>query len=63
MVEQQQQQILYEPELFSAVRILKYKPLSVFSTGAVVICGLREPNDIYHILSDLNDLCKVYKQV
>ena len=44
---------------------MKYKPLSVnvFSTGAIVICGLREPNDIYHIVSDINDLCKVYKQV
>ena len=62
--QQQQQQILYEPELFCAVRMVKYKPLSVnvFSTGAIVVCGLREPEDIYDIVSDINDLCKLYKQ-
>jgi TATA-box binding protein (TBP) (component of TFIID and TFIIIB) len=62
--QQQQQQILYEPELFCAVRMMKYKPLSVnvFSTGAIVVCGLREPEDIYDIVSDINDVCKPYKQ-
>lgn len=61
---EQQQQILYEPELFCAVRMMKYKPLSVnvFSTGAIVVCGLREPEDIYDIVSDINDLCQLYKQ-
>lgn len=62
--QQQQQQILYEPELFCAVRMMKYKPLSVnvFSTGAIVVCGLREPEDIYDIVSDIHDLCHLYKQ-
>src|SRR5271156_5851769 len=64
LVDQHQQQILYEPELFCAVRMMKYKPLSVnvFSTGAVVVCGIREPDNIYDIASDINDLCQLYKQ-
>ena len=35
----------YEPELFTAVRMTKYNPVSVnvFSTGAIVACGLKEP--------------------
>ena len=62
--QQQQQQILYEPELFCVVRMMKYKPLSVnvFSTGAIVVCGLREPEDIYDIVSNINDLYQLYKQ-
>jgi len=50
----------YEPELFAAVRMTKYNPVSVnvFSTGSVVVCGLKEPEDAYIILSELDALCK-----
>ena len=52
---------LYIPELFAAVRMNKYNPISVnvFSTGSIVICGLKEPEDIYPILNELEELCKV----
>ena len=55
------------PELFAAVRITKYNPVSVnvFHTGSVVVCGLKEPEHIYAILSDLsvliNDSVKLIK--
>ena len=59
------QKVLYEPELFPAARMCKYKPLSVniFYTGAIVICGLREPDDIYKILDELIALCAQCKQL
>src|SRR5204862_3609028 len=45
------QDVLYEPELFCALRMCKYNPLSVnvFSSGSIVVCGLKEPEDIYPI--------------
>ena len=51
---------LYEPELFSAVRMCKYKPLSVnvFSTGSIVVCGLKEPEYMYDIINEIDALCK-----
>ena len=51
-------QTLYIPEQFAAVRVTKYNPVSVnvFRTGSVVVCGLKEPEHIYTILSDLNVL-------
>src|SRR5277367_150773 len=47
-------QTLYIPELFAAVRITKYNPVSinVFRTGSVVACGLKEPEHIHDILSN-----------
>ena len=50
----------YEPELFAAVRMIKYNPVSVnvFSTGAIVACGLKEPEDFYPIINDIDALCK-----
>jgi len=58
-------QVLYEPELFPAARMCKYKPLSVniFYSGAIVICGLREPDDIYSIINELITLCTLCKQL
>src|SRR5277367_1117643 len=46
---------LYNPELFAAVQLTKYKPASVnvFSTGSVVVCGLREPNYMHVIVNDI----------
>ena len=54
---------IFEPELFPALRICKYKPMSVnvFSTGSVVVCGSREPNDVYSILKYLHEQCQFYK--
>ena len=48
---------LYIPELF-AVRVTKYNLVSVnvFRTGSVVVCGLKEPEHIHAILSDLSIL-------
>jgi len=46
---------LYNPELFAAVQMTKYKPASVnvFSTGSVVVCGLREPDYMHIIVNDI----------
>ena len=52
---------LYEPELFAAVRMLKYNPVSVnvFSTGSIVACGLKEPDDFCIIVKEIDALCKL----
>jgi TATA-box binding protein (TBP) (component of TFIID and TFIIIB) len=49
---------IYEPEIFAAVRMSKYKPISVnvFHTGSVVVCGLKQPEDIFVILTDLKSI-------
>ncbi len=51
---------LYEPELFGAIRMTKYNPVSVnvFSTGSVVACGLKEPEDMHIIIKEVDELCK-----
>ena len=51
---------LYEPELFTAVRMMKYNPVSVnvFSSGSIVACGLKEPEHFYAIICDIDTLCK-----
>jgi TATA-box binding protein (TBP) (component of TFIID and TFIIIB) len=48
----------YHPELFAAVRMTKYKPLSVnvFHTGSVVVCGLKTAEYIFDILNDLKSI-------
>lgn len=51
----------YEPEIFPAVLIRKFKPLSVnvFSSGKIMICGVREINQVHNIMDELsNDLDK-----
>lgn len=57
--------VLYEPELFPAARLCQYKPLSVniFQSGAIVICGLRDADDIFNILDELKTLCTLCKQM
>src|SRR5438552_1279282 len=51
----------YEPELFAAVRMLKYNPVSVnvFSSGSIVACGLKEPEDFYLIILEIDALCNL----
>jgi len=51
---------LYTPELFTALRITRYNPVSVnvFSTGSIVACGLKEPEDMYIIIKELDELIK-----
>lgn len=45
----------YEPEIFPAVLIRKYKPLSVnvFSTGKIMICGVRDMDQVHNIMKEL----------
>src|SRR3981189_1739620 len=45
----------YEPENFPAVLIRKYKPLSVnvFSTGKIMICGVRDMDQVHNIMKEL----------
>ena len=52
-------------ELFPAIRLKEFKPVSVnvFNTGKVMICGLRNPDDIYSIIPRLKELCEPYKMV
>ena len=45
----------YEPELFPAVLIKKYHPISVnvFSSGKIVMCGIRDFQQVDDIMFDL----------
>ena len=54
---------VYEPQLFPALRLKEYKPVSVniFTTGKVVVCGLKDPDEMYGIISNLKKLCEPYK--
>jgi TATA-box binding protein (TBP) (component of TFIID and TFIIIB) len=47
----------YEPELFPAVLVRQFKPISVniFSTGKIMICGIKELETISTIMHDLNN--------
>ena len=51
---------LYEPELFGAIQMTKYNPVSVnvFSAGSVVACGLKESEDGHIIIKEVDELCK-----
>jgi TATA-box binding protein (TBP) (component of TFIID and TFIIIB) len=55
--------VIYEPELFPAVRICKYNPASVnvFSTGSILVCGLKAPDEMLDILNYLREHCQPYK--
>src|SRR5258708_35536444 len=55
--------VIYEPELFPALRVRSFNPISVnvFSTGSVIICGIRESNVVYYILNQLRELCHLHK--
>ncbi len=54
---------LYEPELFTALRILEFNPASVhvFNTGKIVVCGLRDVEQMSGILQKLHILCKPFE--
>ena len=54
---------VYEPELFPALRLREYKPMSVniFTTGKVTVCGLRDPEEMYMILLHLRWLCEPFQ--
>ena len=52
----------YEPELFPAVLIRKYKPISVnvFSSGKIIMCGVRDlQHDIIHDLKRYLGMCEL----
>ena len=52
--------IMYEPELFPAMRLSVFNPLcvNVFHTGAVVICGLRaQAADLDAIIQNVINMC------
>ena len=55
--------VMYEPELFPALRIREYNPaaVNVFTTGKVIVCGLRDPELMCVILSKLRVQCKPYE--
>lgn len=52
----------YEPELFSALRIREFNPASVniFTTGRVIVCGLRDAEQMYDIMIKLHEICKPF---
>jgi len=54
---------IYEPELFPALRLKEYKPVSVniFTTGKVVVCGLKDLDYMYNIIENLKLLCEPYR--
>jgi TATA-box binding protein (TBP) (component of TFIID and TFIIIB) len=45
----------YEPELFPAVLLKSYKPISVnvFSSGKIIICGVKDIQQVDDIMRDL----------
>ena len=47
---------VYEPELFPALRLKQYKPVcvNVFTTGKVVICGLKDLQQVHDIMKYLH---------
>ena len=54
---------IYEPELFPALRLREYKPISVnlFTTGKVIVSGIPDPNELHAIMKNLHLLCEPYK--
>jgi TATA-box binding protein (TBP) (component of TFIID and TFIIIB) len=53
----------YEPELFPALRIREFNPASVnvFTTGKVIICGLRDADQMSGIIDKLRVICKPFE--
>ena len=54
----------YEPELFPAVLVKKFKPISVnvFSSGKIIMCGVRDIQQVHDIMQDLKaslEMCKL----
>jgi TATA-box binding protein (TBP) (component of TFIID and TFIIIB) len=54
---------IYEPELFPALQLKEYKPMSVnlFTTGSVMVCGMRDSDAIHSMLCTIKRLCEPYK--
>jgi len=54
---------VYEPELFPALRLTSFNPMcvNVFSTGKIVILGLRQFN-CSDLIGQILDLLQVYKR-
>ena len=52
---------MYEPELFPALRFLKFNPMcvNIFSTGKVIILGIRV-DDCENIVSDIMNTILIY---
>jgi TATA-box binding protein (TBP) (component of TFIID and TFIIIB) len=53
----------FEPELFPAVLLKKYKPISVnvFSSGKIIMCGVRDILQVDDIMQDIKsdlEMCK-----
>lgn len=56
-------QCMYEPELFPALRMTKYKPIcvNVFSSGKIIIMGLKELAYQKFLSDVVHELLQVYK--
>ena len=54
----------FDPELFCAVRMTKYNPISVnvFSTGSIVACGLMELAYMNVIFNEIVNVCKLINE-
>ena len=54
---------VYEPELFPSLRLKEYKPIcvNIFNTGKIMVCGLRDPEEMYTILQNLQQVCEPHK--
>ena len=54
---------IYEPELFPALRLKEYIPLSIniFPSGKIMVCGLKDLDRIYGILMHLRWMCEPYQ--
>ena len=54
---------VYEPELFPSLRVREYNPasISVFTTGKIIVCGLRDVNVMYDIVNKLKVQCKPFQ--
>ena len=55
--------VVYEPELFPALRIREFNPASinVFTTGKIIICGIRDVDEAHDILNKLIVKCKPFQ--
>lgn len=54
---------VYEPELFPALRLKEYKPTSVnvFTTGNVIVFGLKHLHDVNDMMKHLRIQCEPFK--
>ena len=54
---------ILELEIFPALQIRKYKPISVniFTTGNVILCGVKKMGDVDYIINELTPLTNMVK--